>query len=574
MQPQRLPGYVHVRELGSGESGQVVEAVQVATSDKVAIKYLAAGLLGEDRFRREFRLEAQILRALRDRHIVQVLDYYEDDHVAAIVMELVAGASLKDVLAARAPLTPEGALWLLKGSLLGLAHAHARGVVHRDYKPANILITSDGTSKLTDFGIAARTGEHAAPAGTLPYMAPEQFTTTPASPRGDIYSAAAVFFECVTGRRPYPGRTWPELMAQHTSAPIPADAVEPGLRPLITAGLAKHPADRPASATAFLELLDEHARRAYGPHWERRGVSAVGRAAAAVITGAAVTSGVLGALGGGGSVIAWAKMPIVLGTAAVGTAGVIGAAVLIQGQDPPAPAPRATATAAAPAPSRTPAPVITDPARLSAAVETAIAGQRTARVEVTGKIDQSTDQFEATGRLQYLEQATRLDVTVRNPVGEDGTTSPARVVLIGNRARLASGGSRPAAPQDLGSTDGHVRLAMMARWVASPHNLRLLTAHARGFKAAPGGNGTRVYTGQAPVEALASGTPVAQLYAPWAGGGGADVRLAFELATDAEGLPIRLTTTITVGPSGPDAGGIVNTFQARYSGWGSAGPIS
>ena len=94
---------------------------------------------------------------------------------------------------------------VLEGSLLGLAAAHRRGVVHRDYKPENVLVNGDGISKLTDFGIAARAGDRPVPAGTLLYAAPEQMAGAPASPAGDVYAATATFYECLTGRPPFSG---------------------------------------------------------------------------------------------------------------------------------------------------------------------------------------------------------------------------------------------------------------------------------------------------------------------------------------------------------------------------------
>ena len=96
---------------------------------------------------------------------------------------------------------------VLQGSLAGLAAAHRRGVVHRDYKPENVLIDGAGASKLTDFGIAARAGDRPIPAGTLAYAPPEQFGGGPATPSGDVYAATATFYECLTGRTPFRGDT-------------------------------------------------------------------------------------------------------------------------------------------------------------------------------------------------------------------------------------------------------------------------------------------------------------------------------------------------------------------------------
>ena len=168
---------------------------------------------------------------------------------------------------------------VLQGSLLGLAAAHARGVVHRDYKPDNVLVDADGASKLTDFGIAARAGDRSARGGTLAYAPPEQFAGEPASPAGDVYAATATFFECLTGRPPFRGDTAAALMYQHMSEPVPVDAVPEPLRPLVAAGMAKQPGDRPADAATFVAALSTVAAGAYGPRWHERGRSHLGEAA-------------------------------------------------------------------------------------------------------------------------------------------------------------------------------------------------------------------------------------------------------------------------------------------------------
>ena len=168
---------------------------------------------------------------------------------------------------------------VLQGSLLGLAAAHARGVVHRDYKPENVLVNGEGVSKLTDFGIAARAGDRAIAAGTLAYAPPEQFGGALASPVGDVYAATATFYECLTGHPPFTGQTTEALLAQHRFGPVPLEAVPEPLRPLVAAGMAKNPADRPANAASFVTELRAAAAAAYGEDWEDRGRSRLAEAA-------------------------------------------------------------------------------------------------------------------------------------------------------------------------------------------------------------------------------------------------------------------------------------------------------
>ncbi|MFC5805209.1 serine/threonine-protein kinase [Streptomyces formicae] len=266
-----VPGYTESRELGSGGSGRVVLAVHDATGTPVAVKYLGERLRRDAAFVREFRFEARLLGGLDTPHVVQLYEYVEAPEGAAIVMELVDGVALRALLAREGRTGPEPALVVLKGSLLGLAAAHRAGVVHRDYKPENVLVAADGSSKLADFGIAARRGTTPGVAGTPAYMAPEQWSGEPASPAADVYAATATFFECLTGRKPFPGQNIAELAFQHTTAPVPVEDVPEEMRPLVLSGLAKSPGERPANAEAFVAELEQVALAAYGPGWEERG---------------------------------------------------------------------------------------------------------------------------------------------------------------------------------------------------------------------------------------------------------------------------------------------------------------
>lgn len=265
-----VPEYREVRELGTGGTGRVVLATYATTGAYVAVKYLRDELRHDPEFLAGFRREARIMVELDDPAIVRLYEYVEARDGAAIVMELIDGVSLRAILTEHGATGPEAALTVLKGSLRGLSVAHAAGIVHRDYKPENVLVQADGTSKLSDFGIATPSGVPGVPAGTPPYMAPEQWDGLP-GPAADVYAATCVFFECLTGRRPYRADHPAGLRYQHRNAPIPVvDAPEP-VRRLVTRGLAKDPADRPATARVFLAELEAAAADAYGPDWERRG---------------------------------------------------------------------------------------------------------------------------------------------------------------------------------------------------------------------------------------------------------------------------------------------------------------
>ncbi|GAA4581784.1 hypothetical protein GCM10023194_14130 [Planotetraspora phitsanulokensis] len=266
-----VPGYREVRELGAGGAGRVVLATYSTTGAYVAIKYLHDRLRGDPRFLMGFRQEARIMVELNDPAIVRLYEYVETRDGAAIVMELVDGVPLRRILSEHGATSPEAALVVLKGSLTGLSLAHASGIVHRDYKPENVLVQADGASKLSDFGIATPSTEPGMPAGTPPYMAPEQWDDGAVSPATDVYAATCVFFECLTGRKPYRADHIARLRHLHKTAPIPAEEVPSAVRGLVSRGLAKNPADRPPTAGTFLGELEDAAVASYGPDWEQRG---------------------------------------------------------------------------------------------------------------------------------------------------------------------------------------------------------------------------------------------------------------------------------------------------------------
>ncbi|MFC4943825.1 protein kinase domain-containing protein [Pseudonocardia sp. GCM10023141] len=348
-----VPGYRHVRELGSGASGTVVLATD-RSGASVAIKYLAADLLADPGFRAEFRDEATLLSGVHDPHVVRLLAFQESAAGAALVMDLVDGASLRALLREHGPTEPEAALVALRGSLLGLGAAHAQGVVHRDYKPENVLVTQAGRSILTDFGVAARAGTAGMTSGTPEYMAPEQWQGRPASFAGDVYAAAVTFAECLIGRPPFDADDLDALRRQHERAPVPVAWLPEPVRPLLERGMAKDPAQRPSGTAEFLAELEAAATAGYGPDWEERGRDQLARRAAllaflfplagGVVGGTAIASTVLGRARPSGRVLAaaGAVAVLVLGGGAVLFAGV---------QEPPVvvAAPGGSLTAGAPA---------------------------------------------------------------------------------------------------------------------------------------------------------------------------------------------------------------------------------
>ncbi len=271
-----VPGYTEIRELGHGGTGHVMLAVRDSDGLSVAIKHLSVRLREDGAFVERLRAEAAVIRELDSPHTARLLDYVEDSGDAVIVMELVDGIPLRRLLQHEGGTGPLAALAVLKGALLGLAEAHRHGIVHRDFKPENVIITEDGGSKLVDFGLAAHSGDEAPLIGTPSYMAPEQWEGAPAGPAADVYAAAVVFYECLTGHRPFAGDNIAALAYQHQHAAPALDGIDGPVRGLVRHGLAKDPADRPESAEAFLAELERTAGEAYGRRWEVRGRSMLG----------------------------------------------------------------------------------------------------------------------------------------------------------------------------------------------------------------------------------------------------------------------------------------------------------
>ncbi|MBW8482539.1 serine/threonine-protein kinase [Actinomadura parmotrematis] len=349
----RVTGFTEVRELGRGAQGRVVLAQHAERGTPVAIKYLTAASSGEAR--ELFRREARLLGSVRDPHVARLYRLVESEHGLAIVMEAVDGVSYKEILGRYGTLEPEAALSVLKGSLLGLAAAHAVGVVHRDYKPANVIVPADGNSKLIDFGVATADGGGGG-AGTPVYMAPEQWGGAPASPATDVYAATCVFYESVTGHRPYSGGDLAGLRRAHLEEPVPLDGVPGALRPLVERGMAKDPADRPDSAAAFVTELETTARSAYGADWESRGLRALAGTAVALAAlfplaaGLAPAGAGAGTAGGTGIMaVLGTKAGVAVAGASLATAAAAGGASVYQAAKPE---PRAAV--AAPSPTASP----------------------------------------------------------------------------------------------------------------------------------------------------------------------------------------------------------------------------
>jgi len=206
--------------------GEVFRAHDTVLAREVAIKVLHRSLSGDAGFVDRFRREARAAATLNHPNIVAVYDWGSVDGIYYMVMEYVRGRSVRDLLNATGRLPPAQAAEILRQTLLALEHAHGAGFVHRDLKPENMLVTTGGTVKLTDLGLArayadARATQTGTVTGTVQYLAPEQIRGEPADPRTDLYSLGVVGFELLTGRLPFAGETAMAIAYKHLSDRVP-----------------------------------------------------------------------------------------------------------------------------------------------------------------------------------------------------------------------------------------------------------------------------------------------------------------------------------------------------------------
>ena len=262
--------YVLDRVLGRGGMATVFAARDRRLDRQVAVKVVPVAVtdsVGRDRFVREARSAAGLCHP----NAVSVFDAGESDGFLFIVMELVEGQSLSELLADGGPLEVDEALTVATSLLAALGEAHAAGIVHRDVKPSNVMVTFSGAVKLLDFGIARRLDELVGSVtavgdilGTPKYLAPEQIDGRPTSPATDLYAVGVVLFEMLAGFPPFDGESLVATAFAHTTAPIPdvrevrADVPE-SLSSAIRAAMAKDPADRFSDAAEMRRALrDAH----------------------------------------------------------------------------------------------------------------------------------------------------------------------------------------------------------------------------------------------------------------------------------------------------------------------------
>ncbi len=265
MQPTQLGPYRIIRQLGRGGMGAVYESEDVESGDRVAVKVLASHLSDDPGIRSRFLAEIETLKSLRSPGIVRLLSFGEQDGQPFFAMELVQGRSLDQLLREGTRFDWRTTVDIALAVTRALKSAHDHGVIHRDLKPGNLLVTEDGTVKLADFGIAKLFGGDAHTAqgnfvGTADYMAPEQASGKLIDHRVDLYALGMVMFAMLSGRPPFRGSHLAEVIEKQRKQKPPrisslVDDVPAELDELIDRLLAKKPASRPPNALALSRLL-------------------------------------------------------------------------------------------------------------------------------------------------------------------------------------------------------------------------------------------------------------------------------------------------------------------------------
>ena len=355
--------YRLLRLIATGGMGQVWEADDAVLDRRVAVKVLKPEYSADPEFVERFRSEAKVTARISHPGIATVYDYGQIDDPSSgsplsyLVMELVVGEPLSDVLAREGTLPLRHTLDMLEQTGRALNAAHAIGLVHRDVKPGNILITPTGQVKLTDFGIAKSMGAAAVTqtgmvVGTAQYIAPEQAMGHETTPAGDVYSLGVVGYECLAGRRPFVADSPVSIAMMHVREAPPRlpDTVPAPVRQLISGAMDKDPARRYPDGEAFAEAVAD-VRAGHNPRPPAAfiaGAAAAGALAAGAAAATAETTvlpdDAVGGMGAGG-----------MGTGGMGTGGTAGGPdptrAYTRHQTAPPSAPYAASTARQPAPT-------------------------------------------------------------------------------------------------------------------------------------------------------------------------------------------------------------------------------
>jgi serine/threonine protein kinase len=273
-------GYRVVREIETDSLGSVYEAEHPRLQRRVAVRTIGANVARDVSFSRRFLLELRSYIALEHEAIPRLYELAYEADSPFLVTEMVAGKTLDQVLEAGERYEPLGIIALLRPIASALDYAHSRATIHRDVKPASILLADDGRTLLTGFGLGTVASFNTGPGAGGPvapdYVAPERLVGREVDGRADVYSLAAVIFEAVTGRRPFSSKSWIETLSRRLYEPPPSvrDVVPelpPAFATVLQQAMDRDPSRRPATAGELLDRLESALNSpgasADGAHW-------------------------------------------------------------------------------------------------------------------------------------------------------------------------------------------------------------------------------------------------------------------------------------------------------------------
>src|SRR5215475_11530686 len=265
---EKIGRYEIVGELGRGAMGVVYKALDPTIGRTVALKTMRLDVHGLDaqEMVRRFQNEARAAGVLNHPNIVTIYDAGEEDGIFYIAMEFIVGTTLHELLAEKHVLSTDEVVQIARQICRGLDYAHSNGIIHRDVKPANIMITANGTVKIMDFGIAKSGGQVTNTGqvlGTPNYMSPEQVKGRPLDGRSDLFSMGVILYEMLTGEKPFVGQNVTTIIYKIVNeTPItPRDldvTIHPGLSAIVARLLAKSPDERYQSGADLIHDLESY----------------------------------------------------------------------------------------------------------------------------------------------------------------------------------------------------------------------------------------------------------------------------------------------------------------------------
>ena len=258
--------YLVQAKIASGGTSTVYRGLDTRLDRPVALKVMDSRYAGDEQFLTRFQLEARTVARLKNPGLVAVYDQGLDARHPFLVMELIEGGTLRELLSERGPMPPHAVVAVLRPVLGGLAAAHLAGLVHRDVKPENVLVSDDGDVKIADFGLvravaAAGITSASVILGTAAYLSPEQVRNGSSSPRSDVYSVGILTYELLTGRTPFTGDSALSIAYQRLDTDVPRasaaiDGVPPQFDELVARATARDAADRYADAIEMAADID------------------------------------------------------------------------------------------------------------------------------------------------------------------------------------------------------------------------------------------------------------------------------------------------------------------------------